>query len=684
MKNDLLNINKIFTDRLFRIPDYQRGYAWSKKQLKDFWNDLRQLEHGKNHYVGVLTLEDVNESIYSNWSEDLWIIKSKSFAPYYIVDGQQRLTTSILLIQAILETNHSGKKLNYSTNDEIKKRFIFDSKDDGISRSYIFGYEKDNPSYEFLKVNIFQEQTDIDSRAQDTIYTQNLFNAKSFFKERLEKLPFTEIEDVFKKVTQHFLFNIYSMSDDIDVYITFETMNNRGKQLSILELLKNRLIFLSTKLRCDENDSNKLRFSINEAWKSVYHFLGKNKDRRLDDDTFLLNHFFYYFGEKVLNDSEHRFRYHHRNLRGLYQSYLLDNLFTIRNLDLSLDDGNNNDNSFNLNIDVSVIYDYVKSIKSSVQTWFDILNPTLSNFSQNEIVILERIYRIERNAEDEIFMILILVFYEKVKDTSDRVKLLNNIENMLFVNTLVEYRWTLDWNDDEFLRLSINLASGAYDKDKVFNDLHAMWSSSVNSKTLTQSMTKKFNMHGFYHWEGIRYFLYEYEEELRGKSKTKRVKLNWQYFKDEDEFDYISVEHIYPQTARRQCWSTKYNHYNQKQRAQLKNSLGNLVPLSKPKNSSLSNKCFEEKKSRENDTVGFAFGCYSENEVALKENWTAIEILERGIKMANFFQKRWGIKFDDNNQLLKFLGIDFVIDKEKLNIDDYRELTKKSTQKNNT
>ncbi len=52
--------------------------------------------------------------------------------------------------------------------------------------------------------------------------------------------------------------------------------------------------------------------------------------------------------------------------------------------------------------------------------------------------------------------------------------------------------------------------------------------------------------------------------------------------------------------------------------------------------------------------------------------------------MANFFQKRWGIKFDDNNQLLKFLGIDFVIDKEKLNIDDYRELTKKSTQKNNT
>jgi hypothetical protein len=39
--------------------------------------------------------------------------------------------------------------LNYTSSDEIRKKFIYDSKDDGISRSYIFGYEKDNPSYEF-------------------------------------------------------------------------------------------------------------------------------------------------------------------------------------------------------------------------------------------------------------------------------------------------------------------------------------------------------------------------------------------------------------------------------------------------------------------------------------------------------------------------------------------------------
>jgi len=683
MKTNLLNINKIFTDRIFRIPDYQRGYAWTNKQLKDFWNDLRQLEDGKNHYVGVLTLEDVSESVYSTWHDDLWIIESKSFSPYYIVDGQQRLTTSILLLQAILEVNKENKKLNYSTPDEIKKRFIFDSKDDGISRSYIFGYEKDNPSYEFLKTKIFNEKSDLENLEQDTIYTQNLFNSKNFFIERLNKLSFDEIEDVFKKITQHFLFNIYSMSDDIDVYITFETMNNRGKQLSILELLKNRLIFLSTKLKCDTSDSNKLRHSINEAWKSVYHFLGKNKEHVLDDDTFLLNHFFYYFGDKVLSNEEERFGYHHRNLRGLYQSYLLENLFTIRNLGVVVDDGNGIEKPLNLNVDLNVIYKYVQSIKSSVQTWFDILNPRLSNFSTEEIRILEKIYRLERQAENEMFLILVMVFYEKVSKAEDRIRLLTYIENMLFFSTLVEYRWRLEWDTDDFLRLSIKLSSGEFDKDQVLNGLHSMWIETLADKDLMSGIIKNFNTYsrGFYGWDGIRYFLYEYEDYLRKGSKTKREKLDWNSFQEENDFDHISVEHIYPQTARRQCWASKYSHYNQKQRAQLKNSLGNLVPLSKPKNSSLSNKCFEEKKSRKNDTVGFAYGCYSENEIALEKDWTAIQILERGIKMAQFFQKRWNIKFENDEQLLKFLGIGFVIDKEGLSKGDYRDITRKLTRK---
>lgn len=60
-QNYLKSINDIFENRLYRIPDYQRGYAWEKAQLNDFWEDLRNLQFNKPHYTGVLTLEEVNQ-----------------------------------------------------------------------------------------------------------------------------------------------------------------------------------------------------------------------------------------------------------------------------------------------------------------------------------------------------------------------------------------------------------------------------------------------------------------------------------------------------------------------------------------------------------------------------------------------------------------------------------------------
>lgn len=40
----LLSMSKIFSEKIFRIPDYQRGYAWTLKEVKDFWGDLCRLE----------------------------------------------------------------------------------------------------------------------------------------------------------------------------------------------------------------------------------------------------------------------------------------------------------------------------------------------------------------------------------------------------------------------------------------------------------------------------------------------------------------------------------------------------------------------------------------------------------------------------------------------------------------
>ena len=54
------SLDSLFKEKLLRIPDYQRGYAWRREQLKDFWEDLVNLAEGRSHYTGVLTLKAID------------------------------------------------------------------------------------------------------------------------------------------------------------------------------------------------------------------------------------------------------------------------------------------------------------------------------------------------------------------------------------------------------------------------------------------------------------------------------------------------------------------------------------------------------------------------------------------------------------------------------------------------
>lgn len=668
MEKDLRSLSKIFTERLYRIPDYQRGYAWTVKQLKDFWGDLELLEKRKNHYLGVLTLEEVSDKVVKHWTNDYWIIESKSYSPYYIVDGQQRLTTLIILIQAILESVNVNDKLNYNTLDEIRKKFIFDSKDEGISKSYIFGYEKDNPSYEFLKTKIFNEFSETGSLLQETVYTHNLEYAKEFFVEKLRCFSHESKEDLYQKITQNLLFNLYTISNDIDVCITFETMNNRGKALSDLELLKNRLIYLSTRFNVEEYEKLKLRHSINEAWKTIYHNLGKNKEHPLDDDNFLTNHFLVYFGKKILKKDDDTLElkiYDYRQYfyaRSDCSNYLLEKKFTVKNVvgvnhfDKQPNEDNNDDS-----ITINDVYSYVQSLQQSVVLWYEIKNPHDSNFSEEEKIWFDKLNRVGRYAISA--APLMMIFLQKEKDCIKRTKFLKVLENLAFLRLLASHPTFGIYAEADLLVQAIDLSSGSITVDKLIKEREEERSKLVNDPKYINEIKAEFKSDGFYKWNGIRYFLYEYDLYLQSKSKTKRKKIDWDLF---SSHDYKTVEHIYPQNPKKECWISKFNHYTPLEKKILRNSLGNLLPLSQPKNSSFGNKCFVEKIFNNENTVGYRFGSYSEIEVSQYDDWTAKEILQRGIKLLNFMEQRWKIDLGNDKEKIDFLNLEFVVKKENL------------------
>lgn len=656
MQSELKSLSKIFSEVIFRIPDYQRGYSWEEKQLKDFWGDIEQLPDGKNHYTGVLTLEPVTKSNYDRWEDDIWIIEAKHYSAMYVVDGQQRLTTAIVLLQAILDQVKNGDLLNFTAKEEIQKKYIFERKGGGISLSYIFGYEKDNPSYEFLKKHIFGENSINHAVAEDTVYTKNLAAAKCFFSEKLKELSSSQVERVFTALTQRLLFNIFYIEKDLDVFVTFETMNNRGKLLSHLELLKNRLIYLSTKFNTEQSEREHLRKAINESWKSIYHFLGKIKDKAVDDDHFLKTHYIFYFGPGLMAKKkfDHSLGFslpRHIRVQHQYKDRLLEEVFTPKRLNP------NSDEQEVLTIDD--VFRYSQNIKSFVSSYYHMFDPESASWPIPHVDLIAKIMRIN----DYSLFLLTIAAVTNIKG-EQLTLLLRAIERTGFIGKLKPYYSVVN----DLLEKALELATDKTTAESLVKALNEGCDKFVKSSEFADAARNvgKQSRPGFYGWPQIRYFMYEYELDLKRKSKTSRQLLTWSTDASAEGFDtdHKTIEHIFPQKATDPYWRSAFIKYSLKERNTLRHSLGNLLPVSHAKNASLSNKGFDIKKGSEKSQVGYRFGCLSEIQVSLCDEWNALEILRRGIHLLEFMEKRWALKIGDIDHKAKILGLSFVLERE--------------------
>lgn len=228
----------LFEKKIFRIPDYQRGYAWQEEQFKSFWEDLINLKDERSHYTGVLTLSKIKR-IPSD-SKENWLVEDHSYGVFHVVDGQQRLTTFVIFIQVLAEffksiPENQGKNSDtiYITDTlslaKIEEIYLFKKNPRSGFRTYKFGYTDDNPSQEYLRYRILSESGA--GNTQETFYTLNLGNAKHYFSKQIAELYKRQgvagLTVIYKKLTKKFLFNEYALEDEFDVFVAFETMNNR-------------------------------------------------------------------------------------------------------------------------------------------------------------------------------------------------------------------------------------------------------------------------------------------------------------------------------------------------------------------------------------------------------------------------------------------------------------------------
>lgn len=133
--NELQSLSQIFQNKLFRIPDYQRGYAWLDQQLRDFWEDLINLQPDRYHYTGLLSMKELSRKEAKKLDqEDQWLLES-GFKPYHSICKikiffKGHFVLCEIFFNGVLRTSRSffkrvfGIKVLYIKRPPPKKRLI--------------------------------------------------------------------------------------------------------------------------------------------------------------------------------------------------------------------------------------------------------------------------------------------------------------------------------------------------------------------------------------------------------------------------------------------------------------------------------------------------------------------------------------------------------------------------------
>jgi len=224
------DIESLLDSRYFHIPRFQRPYSWEDEHIDEFWEDVIT-NQSPDYFIGSM------------------VVFKKAKQQFGVVDGQQRLTTITILLCVLRD-----KFLEIESTDLAKGiHQLIERKDRSNKNEFVLKTETSFPYFQ-EHIQKFNEDADADSKFLDE--EQNLYNAHNRFKMLVDgAIDVIENDTTIspaKKETKKLnkleslrdaVFNLkvifVVLEDEDDAYIIFETLNTRGKDLALTDLVKN-------------------------------------------------------------------------------------------------------------------------------------------------------------------------------------------------------------------------------------------------------------------------------------------------------------------------------------------------------------------------------------------------------------------------------------------------------------
>ena len=620
-----MSLNQIFERRALRIPSYQRGYAWEKQHRDDLLQDLEDLAQQRDgrHYTGTIVVREKGSVL----------VGSDRVSLLDVVDGQQRLTTLVILLSCISERL---REIALQANDDAARKRIDDEawrlKEHFVSDRGLLKLELSGDGDAFFRNHIIGSEPvpSPSSRA-----ARNLLDAKKqlrdyvcrrgdyAIRDRSDGDEYADLLALVTRVKEGLLFVYFEVDSDADVGMMFEAMNSRGKALTQFEKVKNYLLYVAGKVTEGPALESVVR-SINESWIEVFRRL-EQAGERASEDAFLRYDWVSYPAAVPSKDGIAKTYDIHAALKS-----------TIRARETSPQER------------LALVTDYLSRLGPGVRAYASLISPNdkdafndLGRERESVVDTAARFSRLDRMASTMPLLMAVIVRFA----ASAPGAVLNMIrlsEVFAFRMMLLERRSNAGLTSAYGLAREVGAGKGP---DETIRRMEAL----IREYAPDSEVTASFNASdgsladgNFYEWSGLRYFLFEYERH-RVEGRGQKLAIDWNKLCGKALED--TIEHILPQgenTREVEYWATRFS---DEEFRRCRHRLGNLTLTQW--NSSLQNKPFPDKCGRDvsdADALVYRNSMYvCERELIEYADWSPAEIDSRQRTLAEFAVKRWAI-----------------------------------------
>ena len=251
-----LTLAKLLAGRLFEIPEYQRAYSWTSRERNDLFDDIeRVFSKGlqDSHFMATVVCLRRNKVC----------LGTDEYDQLDVVDGQQRLTTLIILLNSI--------KLLLAPKGSQQKRVFLELKELLVkveSDNLLLLQTNHDTSHHFA--DFLRDGTTAPPPSGKTIADRELLRAIEDCQNFVNKwiADKRNLVDLYACIKNRLSFILHEISDEKLVYTVFEVLNSRGMEVSWLDRLKSMLMGKAFELKDVNRD--RLISDLHTIWRDIY------------------------------------------------------------------------------------------------------------------------------------------------------------------------------------------------------------------------------------------------------------------------------------------------------------------------------------------------------------------------------------------------------------------------------